>query len=316
MFSLSNIDLENLINDRIIRRDIIDDTKGERVIEKVSLTNKKVLIKYGRDAGILNEVKVYENIICAEKDPVPKLLISKKLDNDTRLMVLEWIEGVHPDFSDSNDINLVFSSLGKWAGAWSYRIDNLQKEYEETLPNFKVLHSTLQEYEKTENNCIGKEIINLLNKCLNYSEEVLEVINKSPLTLDPGDISLHNFIIDSSEKVFFIDFESTKVKPMIMLLEHLGEDYESIPHTLTNIRLAMQTFLNDWNKAAKESIGWEEFEYCQLCARVYYKIGKYNYWIKRILQGKNVQETMGWIKNDEHQMQELLEVLDKRYLHY
>lgn len=127
-----------------------------------------------------------------------------------------------------------------------------------------------------------------------------------PLTLNPGDISLNNFIINSNEKVIFIDFESCTVSPMITLVEHLGEDYESIPHKKSDIHLALKSYLNSWNKFAKVNIEWDDFVHCQLCARIYYNIGNFNYWIKRTLEDKNIEETLEWIKHGQEQLQLLL----------
>lgn len=99
---------------------------------------------------------------------------------------------------------------------------------------------------------------------------------------------------------------------MITLVEHLGEDYESIPHKEWDIHLALKSYLNSWNKFANVHMEWNDFVHCQHCARIYYKVGKFNYWIERILEDKNMEETLEWIKHGEEQLQLLLLSSDMR----
>lgn len=39
---------------------------------------------------------------------------------------------------------------------------------------------------------------------------------------------------------------------------------------------------------------------------IYYKIGNYVHWIRRLLRGRKVEETVEWIKNDREKMKGLL----------
>lgn len=91
-----------------------------------------------------------------------------------------------------------------------------------------------------------------------------------------------------------------------MLFEHVGEDYGSIPNTPSNIILAMESFLNEWNNHSIIKMEWDDFVYSHLNARIYYKVGDFNYWIRRILQAQDIFQTLEWVNNGRKQMTELL----------
>lgn len=298
--------LENIIREKIYRRETIDDSKLDRIIEKVEILNREVLIKYGIDEDLLKELTIYEKILNSSNDyPVPKLLISEKVDG-IYLLALEWIEGTHPDFMKKNHIEKVFTALGKWAAEWSKQIENNRLIKRASLANFEVLTKLLEKNKSSLTPILGNSLMDLLINCLEQSDGIIKNIEQMPLTLNPGDISLNNFIINTNKKVIFIDFESCTVSPMITLVEHLGEDYESLPHTKNNIHIALKSYLNSWNRYSNTHIEWDEFVRCHLCARVNYKIGDFNYWIKRILEDKNMEETLEWVKHGQEQLEMIL----------
>lgn len=298
--------LENIIEEKIIGRQIIDDSQHERVIEKVTMNNRNIFVKYGSDEHLLKEITIYEEIFKNDgKYPTPQLFLSKKV-NGIYFLALEWIDGIHPNFRNREHIELVFKALGKWAAEWSEEIENDLSINTNSLNNFKVLDDLLRENRMEITHMLGNSTINLLENCLGLSMNILKTIKKAPLTLDPGDVSLHNFIINSNKDVVFIDFESCIVSPMITLVEHLGEDYESIPHINSDIDLALNNYLDSWNTYSKTNISRDEFIQCQLCARINYKIGNFNYWIDRILKNVNSIETLELIKQGHKELEVLL----------
>ena len=303
---LKTMQLENILKSKINSRKIIDDSKPDRAIEKIECSNKNILIKYGSDIDLQREMNIYEKVLNNSEDiPVPKLLVSKKI-NKTYFLAMEWIDGIHPDFKNTVHIEKVFTSLGKWAANWSPKVEGYDYITKETLSNFDMLNSLLKNNKYTLNQTLDHSLIDLLNECIQNRDNIIGYIKKLPLTLDPGDISLHNFILNSTGEIILIDFESCKVSPMVTLVEHLGEDYESIPHKEDDVFLALNSYLNGWNKFSTIGIKWDDFIHCQFCSRVHYDIGKFNYWIRRILENKNVEETLGWIKQGHKQLQLLL----------
>lgn len=306
MKKLTTIQLEEIFKAKINRRQTIDDTKLDRHVERLEFPERNILIKYGWDTAIAKEISIYEKVLNNyQQHPVPQLYLKKKV-GDIYLLAIEWIDGIHPDFENTTHIEKVFTSLGRWAIDWSHIIKDYNYLKKEPFTNFEDLNHFLVNNRDILTHILGDSSINLLNHCLLISRGIIENIKKMPLTLNPGDISLHNFIINDEGNVIFIDFESCTVSPMISLVEHLGENYESIPNKEDTVHLALQSYLNSWNEVAADEIEWDDFIYSQLCARIYYKMGDFNYWIKRILENKNVEQTLEWINHGKEQLQTLL----------
>lgn len=301
---ISTIQLENLFKDKVKSRNMIDNTKAGRIIECVEFLNRKILIKYGSDTALEKEAYIYQEILSkSKKYPVPKLLVKQKI-NDNRLLAIEWIEGIHPDFENKTHIEGAFKSLGKWAADMSSIVEsNIEKD---PLSNFGILESLLKDYENKLTRIVEHPLIDLLNHCVLQSESMIKNIKMTPLTLNPGDISRHNIIVTSDAEFTFIDFESYSLSPMVTLVEHLGENYESIPNKNSNVHLALKSYLNSWNEVVREKIDWDDFVHYQLCSRIYYKVGNFNYWFKRILEGKDSEQTLAWIKQGHEQLELLL----------
>jgi len=305
MEKLSVFELERLLNHGVTGRVIIDDSKDGRMIEKILLRDKPVLVKYGYDEGIVHEALVY-GAYFNHNDPVPAALVNRTIEKGGCFLALEWIEGTHPDFNCSYDIERVFAALGKWTSRRPVTANMLApgRESYSHITNLKELiarnHGILIDI-------AGKTIVEaFIEQCHAISDRLVRNIERNPLTFDPGDISLHNALIDSKGEVYFIDFESCKIRPLVMLFEHFGESYGSIPNTPSHIELALKTFLNEWNTYSAVKISWETFMQSQLCARMYYKIGDFYYWFNRIVQGRSIEETRGWIEEGFNQWESLL----------
>jgi hypothetical protein len=238
--------------------------------------------------------------------------LSEEIDKEFYFLSLEWIEGVHPNFKDSGDISKVFTTLGIWAANCSKLIDenNFFTNFD-SLDHFLHFNEMIDEHKVLIGNTVGNTLYEELQRLRLYSKLVIKNLKKMPNTLDPGDISLHNVIIQQKNgEVVFIDFESSSVRPMIMLFEHFGEGYESIPSTDDGITLALKSFFNAWNDHSQKKITWDEFLYSQLCAQIYYKVENYIYWLRRVLRGMKVDESVKWIKQDQKQLKDLLVKLE------
>lgn len=302
--------LEKILNKKISERESIYPSDHGRIIEKLTTEDSKILIKYGDDKGLKNEIIMYNKILDADKNPVPKSIVCQKIGKEIFFLALEWVDGIHPDFGDANHIKKVFSSLGKWAAEWSVKIENFQEVPKVDLSAFSILSKLLEKHQSRLSNILGSTLIDMLYQCISYQEVVIQNLERCPLTLDPGDISLHNIILNSEGKVIFIDFESCLVRPMIMVVEHLGEDYESIPYKKYDVEKALMSYLDAWNSFAKTVLTKEIFNQSHLCARIYYKIGDFNYWLSSIIEENHIEETKEWIDKGQRQLYELLKKLE------
>lgn len=310
MKNIKTEQLVSILSNDIICREIIDDSKPGRIIEKIHCSSQKMFIKYGNDPGLRNEINTYQKMQYLSLNKVPKIYVCEEIENDFYLLALEWIEGSHPNFKDKYDISKVYSALGKWSSYWSKLID--KHDWIE-FDHFVILDNIFKNHGRMIKKTIGTPIYDLLQRLIMKSEFIISRIKKMPSTLDPGDISLHNILIkDGSGDVVFFDFESAGVRPMIMLLEHFGEGYESIPSSQEGIALAMQSYFAAWNHNSEKKIQWNEFMDSQICAQANYKVGKYVYWFMRIVEKREVEKTLEWIKLDYKNLNTLVIELEAK----
>ncbi|WP_193726753.1 hypothetical protein [Paenibacillus guangzhouensis] len=270
-----------------------------------------VLIKYGDDQGLGQEVRAYERLRHFQSSNIPQVFVCEISSSGNTFLALEWIDGRHPDFTSERDIHSTYSVLGKWTAEWSDRVGGHDQLSQDTLDRFFAFNDMLVKHQELILTTIGVRLYNQLQFITANQDFILHTMKRMPNTFDPGDISLHNTIIDHHGNVIFIDFEYASVRPMIMLFEHYGEGYESIPSTPERIELAMQAFLKTWNANASQPLTWEQFQCGQVCARCCYKMGKYNYWIKRMADERHREETLEWIKQDLAPLEELVRQLEQ-----
>lgn len=100
-----------------------------------------------------------------------------------------------------------------------------------------------------------------------------------------------------------------------MVVEHLGEDYESIPYKKADIEGALMSYLDAWNSLAQTVITKKNFNQGHLYARIYYKIGDFNYWVTSIIEENHIEETKEWIDRGQQQLYELLKKLENENTH-
>lgn len=317
MKKIENRQLSKLLSDEIIHRDIIDESKPGRMIEKIECTSRgSILIKYGNDSGVRDEVMIYQMITRLSKSNlIPLVYISKQIGEEMYFLALDWVDGIHPDFTTPGDISMVFTALGEWAANWSKLTDMFGDEYVSPLNQHQYFYKLLEKNRPMLNKALGGKTLDLLHKLVSKSDMIISNLKKMPNTLDPGDISLHNIILKNADKdceTTLIDFESARIRPMVMIFEHFGEGYESIPYTDEGIALAMRSFFTEWNENSEAKIHWQDFKYSQICAMAYYKMEKYIYWIERILSGRKIEETIGWLNQDQKPLKNLMAKLEAR----
>lgn len=313
---LNNIEIEALVSYEVNYREMLDDSKPGRIIEKLVCGSKTILLKYGTDDGMKNEVRTYQQIGNFNAN-IPAVIFCEQI-NSLSILMLDWIEGRYPDFHDNKDIELYFHSLGRFAVESSNQFDDENFDYNKHLKPITELQFLLQKKEEFIKNTVGALAYDRMQQLMAHKENILISIRKMPEALDPGDISLHNAKIagDTGEVVLF-DFESAAVRPLCMFFEHFGESYESIPSSEAGIHLSIQTFFRAWNTYANIQISWSDFMHSVIAAMLNYKAGNYVYWIRRIMSGIHDNETILWIKNDVQIVEKLLLELDEeRWNHW
>jgi len=308
---LSEAELEERLSEGVQERTIIDDTKQGRIIEKVQCASQVVLIKYGNDLGLRQEVRAYERLSRFQSTNIPQVLVCEISSCGNCFLALEWINGRHPDFTSERDIYNTYSVLGKCAASWSEHVEIRHEFSQGAWDRFIPFNDMLKKRQELVLTTIGVHVYNQLQYIAAKQDVIAHTMTLMPNTFDPGDISLHNTIISNHENVVFFDFEYASVRPVIMLFEHYGEGYTSLPSTPDHIVLAMRTFLDAWNGHASHAITWEQFRRAQVCARCCYKMGKYHYWIERMVDVKYREETLEWINQDQTQLQDLVRQLEQ-----
>lgn len=310
MRRLENDELKFLLKEGIVGREIIDDSSHGRIIEKVTIKNYSMFVKYGVDDAIRQEIEIYHKFLTDHENlPVPQMILGHHLRNECYIIALEWIEGFHPHFNHTKYIEPVFRTLGKWAADWNIKLEDDGFLKAHSLSYFNVLEQLITQHQQFLYEII-EESLTLLKKCFRHKKIILDDIQSMPITLNPGDLSLHNIILDQDDNIFFIDFESCSVTSMVSLVEHLGQNYESIPHKSSHVKIALQSYLAGWNDHSTKYIHWDNFFYSQICARIYYNLGNFVYWIERIVKNINPEETLEWIKEGNEQLYTLLDELE------
>lgn len=74
--------LEEILNKKIIKRESIYLSEHVKIIEKLTTEDSMIIIKYGDDKGLKNEITMYNKVLNGSQDPVPKSFVCKKIDND------------------------------------------------------------------------------------------------------------------------------------------------------------------------------------------------------------------------------------------
>ncbi|WP_157272601.1 hypothetical protein [Paenibacillus daejeonensis] len=302
---MDNEVIETIVSDKITYREMLDDSKAGRIIEKIKCGSRVLVLKYGTDVGMKKEVQTYQQIGTL-KLSIPSVIYCEQIDS-LYLLVLEWIDGRYPDFQDNKDIQNYFYSLGRFAVETSFLNNNYFDFDTDELIHMTELKTLLQDQEELIKNHVGTFSYDMMQQLVAHKDNIFQCIMKIPKALDPGDISLHNAKIHGdSGKVVFFDFESAVIRPLSMFFEHFAEAYESIPSSETGILLSQQTFFQAWNTYAIIQISWYDFRQSITAAMLNYKAGNYIYWIRKIMTDKEHNETILWLKNDVQILEKLL----------
>lgn len=114
---------------RLLDSQIVDENPHRsRRTERYDLEDKstgvkhRVFVKSGLDDDLLREINLYAGLMVSGVDPVPRLL-GYKADSTRQYLVLEWLDGRTPQFTDEDDVRLVFDTLGSWSSELAERLD-------------------------------------------------------------------------------------------------------------------------------------------------------------------------------------------------
>lgn len=352
MLVVDNALLEKVLNvnkGQIERRQELYAQSADKMLEKVqyldSQMHKTVLIKYGTAKILAKEMMIYNCILNQSGEMSPRLVGCGSSENGTHILALEWIEGTYPDFQTEAVVKKVFSELGAWAAYWSIRWNKMQDGLDSGLFNtsdgkWREYYQCMLQAVTTKNTilrffkdlaamagkvepfvlAVGGEYLRtffqgLLGIC---GEELAEFLGRMPITLDPGNISKHNFILSTEDGgAYLTNFENAAFRPMILLLERLSEGYGAIPSG-SLVDIALEAYWQAWNQTHPLHIAWDDF-YCSYCFSVIYsKCRNFYNWMEKIGSNKDVEVVTNWARQGAVELKEMLKHVHtyQRYVYH
>lgn len=307
----------------ILERELILD--ASKRIERIKWRENKnaipeqILIKYGRDSAILVEVLFYSKLSNSVKEQIPKI-IAYDAQNNVKVLILEWIEGVNPDFSDQAIVKRVYKDYGKFAAKWGNQINefdndkidkliNTNEDYRGKLDHFidKIsIRNHIDEiyegikFRESREDLLkmigGSEFLDLIKRM--DQKWILQIIHKLygvPCTLHPGDVSKFNTLISySNDQVLIIDFENMKIGPMTLLMEYIGEEDIHVPTSQFN-ETALRSYVDGWNKYSSQPVKWEPFYDSYLAARILYKCYLIQWYLNKFENNSRRTPEQSWV---------------------
>ncbi|MFD1677637.1 hypothetical protein [Alicyclobacillus fodiniaquatilis] len=116
---------------------------------------------------------------------------------------------------------------------------------------------------------------------------------------------MHNVICEDKDHYCFLDFEYSRLCPMVFVMDVLGEPWESLPMDALADR-ALRAFLTGWNREADERIEWHDFAISYHCVRVYRKCYEFEGWLSELAKNKRDQQTREWAEQGAEQLMGLM----------
>ena len=255
-----------------------------------------VFVKSGFDDGLYREINLYAGLFVPEVDPVPRLL-GYRAASTHQYLVLEWLDGRPPLFTNEADVRLVFHELGIWSEDLAERIhrfdsgdrsvfrtsnkcevgafvkkllkdDTIERDITRTLSEVAAMVETNRQLlvDVGGNRLVG-HLSRLTPLVIHW---LVRAIMGMPTTLDTGDISLHNvFLCSQRPSAVFFDFEFAGVRPISLGLELLGDRFDSVPQG-SLVDAAIDSYLDGWNRAGRRAISELAFRRSHACARFHY----------------------------------------------
>lgn len=296
---------------------------------------EQALIKYGRDSALIFEIFFYNKLSAPVKEHLPKI-IAYDTQNKVSVLVLEWIEGVNPDFHDQSIVKRVFKDYGKFAAKWGNQINefdndkinkliNVNAEYRGKLDHFieKIsIRNHISEivegisFRESREDLLkdigGSEFLDLIKRM--DQKWILQLINTLygvPSTLHPGDVAKFNTLIrQSNDQVLMIDFENMKIGPMSLLMEYIGEEDIHVPLSHLN-ETALRSYVDGWNKHSTHTVKWNQFYDSYLAARILYKCYLIQWYLNKYENNSRRTPDISWVKRHVNDLLRYCKTLEK-----
>lgn len=314
------------------------DEKTDKRMEHLRLSlgdsneNFSVFVKYGHPDSIVHEMMVYDAFLAHNIVRVPKLLGHRASFNGLHVLALEFLEGTKPDFRNENVVDSVFQALGESSARLRlqainyiyhtipYRSEShiLQSRFEALLYNILTKETMIdrlteisrlaEQMQQTVLELGGTELCHILLELGGeFGSRLTDSLSRMPVTLDSRDISMHNVIYQADDKFWFLDFEYSKLCPMVFVVDVLGETWGSLPRDALAER-AVRSFLEGWNRNADIPVNWDDFVVSYKCARVYWKAYEFQHGIPDLLKDEKNEEQRQWLIDKATQLIELVDV--------
>ncbi|RBW69955.1 hypothetical protein [Bacillus taeanensis] len=330
----------------ILNRESILEHK-EKIIERIDWKRpssnhiQTMFIKYGKGLYFARELFFYDALSTPVKDQIPEL-ITCQTNPDLLVLVIEWIDGYNPDFKDKAVVKQTFKNLGIWAAHWEKPIQNYMNGDKNALTiknshygewstddllnglNAKdkiywIFTDTAASVKNNQDIVMdlgGKHLVKFFQKLnSDLRQYLIDKIYSVPLTLHPGDVSKYNTLVrKSSKQIYFVDFEGIKICPMSVLMEFIGESWESVPQgSLATV--ALESYFNAWNKYSSTTpITWNTFIDSYISTRILHKCYLIKWWISKngSVNPENRTPEKEWVKQHALDLLDLIKKLEKQ----
>lgn len=300
--------------------------RPSKVTERIEISESSVtpartaFLKWGSSKRLLREILLYMAFYDPEADPVPRMLGYRASDRFNAVL-LEWVEGVVPDFSERGVVERVFREYGRWTGGWSTAIRRYQAGGKTALCRRRVppeLHPELvrlmdhrinermvtedlervhERYEACAHllrSTGGLEAGELFRHIARSGSAVAEAIFSSPATLTSVDLSANNVLLEGpARRPIFFDFEHGGICPAAMALGLIGDASGLVP-TGSLGELAKEAFLDGWSASASLRLEREGFDRSQRCARLYFMCHDASRFFQRVLSSPGLLHKPPW----------------------
>lgn len=324
------LDLEHLAHVAVVKpsqvvfRETIR-ARASKVTERIEISGDSVapgrtaFLKWGSSKRLLREMLLYTAFYDPETDPVPRML-GYRVSDGCHVVVLEWIEGVVPDFAEGEVVGRVFREYGRWAGDWSAAIRRYQAG--ETGPFWRPAPPALRpELFRLLDHRINKRTISedlklahqryqacahllgsnrepeegdLFRQIARSGSAVAEAIFSTPATLTSVDLSAKNMLLRGTAcRPIFFDFEHGGLCPAALALGLIGEASALVP-TGNLGEHAKEAFLDGWAASASPRLERETFHRSQRCARLYVKCYDASRFLQRALLSPGLLHKPPW----------------------
>lgn len=182
------------------RRTVVHAAPG-RCVERVVAGGRPYALKWRDDREDDREATLYTGLAppLLAALGAPRHVASGRV-GATHLLLLEWVEGRHPDYQCAEDVERVFVHLGRAAALSSDLLRGPREAFADESAWRVLLPETVD----------------------------LAAGASDPAVLDPGDLRVENVIFRCDGGVSVLDFENMAIRPRSRVLRALGSD-EALP---------------------------------------------------------------------------------------